>query len=190
MLSGFLSAAPTVLVDVQPSDPVMQEEIFGPILPIIIIADVDEAIDFINSRERPLAVYAFSSDDKVEPSQDYTCPVLLGCCIQPCSCSKCFPYSTQPSQGLWIVFGTSGMGWGIHVSSSSCHSQVVNWVLERTSSGGFCGNDTLMHVTLPSLPFGGIGRSRISNPAHWEPGVIPPMVRKGLWRNSQLQRAQ
>ncbi|NXQ85852.1 AL3B1 dehydrogenase, partial [Nyctibius grandis] len=92
--------APTVLVDLQPSDPIMQEEIFGPILPFVIVANVDEAIDFINSRERPLVVYAFSSDDKV-----------------------------------------------------------VNQVLERTSSGGFCGNDTLMHVTLTSLPFGGIGTS-------------------------------
>ncbi|XP_052667949.1 aldehyde dehydrogenase family 3 member B2-like isoform X1 [Harpia harpyja] len=92
--------APTVLVDVQPSDPIMHEEVFGPILPIVIVANMDEAIDFINSRERPLVVYAFSSDDKV-----------------------------------------------------------VNQVLERTSSGGFCGNDTLMHVTLTSLPFGGIGNS-------------------------------
>ncbi|KFZ65747.1 Aldehyde dehydrogenase family 3 member B1, partial [Antrostomus carolinensis] len=57
--------APTVLVDLQPSDPIMQEEIFGPILPIVIVANVEEAIDFINSRERPLAVYAFSSEDKV-----------------------------------------------------------------------------------------------------------------------------
>ncbi|XP_028942734.1 aldehyde dehydrogenase family 3 member B1, partial [Antrostomus carolinensis] len=56
--------APTVLVDLQPSDPIMQEEIFGPILPIVIVANVEEAIDFINSRERPLAVYAFSSEDK------------------------------------------------------------------------------------------------------------------------------
>jgi len=41
-----------------------------------------------------------------------------------------------------------------------CFPQEVNQVLERTSSGGFCGNDTLMHVTLTSLPFGGIGRSK------------------------------
>ncbi|XP_009565053.2 aldehyde dehydrogenase family 3 member B1 isoform X3 [Cuculus canorus] len=92
--------APTVLVDVQPSDPVMQEEIFGPILPFVTVANVEEAIDFINNRERPLVTYAFSSNDKV-----------------------------------------------------------VNQVLERTSSGGFCGNDTLMHVMLTSLPFGGIGNS-------------------------------
>uniref|UniRef100_A0A8C0AMU6 Aldehyde dehydrogenase n=1 Tax=Buteo japonicus TaxID=224669 RepID=A0A8C0AMU6_9AVES len=61
--------APTVLVDVQPSDPIMHEEVFGPILPIVIVANMDEAIAFINSRERPLVVYAFSSDDKVQIPQ-------------------------------------------------------------------------------------------------------------------------
>ncbi|XP_053922658.1 aldehyde dehydrogenase family 3 member B1-like isoform X2 [Cuculus canorus] len=92
--------APTVLVDVQQDDPVMQEEIFGPILPIITVASMDDAIAFINARERPLALYVFSS------------------------CKK-----------------------------------VVNQVLEQTSSGGFCANDTIMHMTLTSLPFGGIGQS-------------------------------
>ncbi|NXS56572.1 AL3B1 dehydrogenase, partial [Brachypteracias leptosomus] len=92
--------APTVLADVLPSDPAMQEEIFGPILPIVVVANMEEAIEFINARPRPLAIYAFC-----------------------------------------------------------CDSKVVNQVLQRTSSGGFCGNDTLMHVTLTSLPFGGIGNS-------------------------------
>lgn len=52
--------APTVLKNVDPSSPVMQEEIFGPILPIIRVANVDEAIDFIASRPDPLAAYLFS----------------------------------------------------------------------------------------------------------------------------------
>ncbi|KAM9147346.1 aldehyde dehydrogenase family 3 member B1-like isoform 2-T2 [Pangshura tecta] len=56
--------APTVLADVQPSDPAMQEEIFGPVLPIVTVPSVDEAIAFINRRERPLAVYVFASDSK------------------------------------------------------------------------------------------------------------------------------
>ena len=43
----------------------MQEEIFGPILPIVVVANMDEAIDFINARPRPLAIYAFSCDCKV-----------------------------------------------------------------------------------------------------------------------------
>uniref|UniRef100_A0A8C7E410 Aldehyde dehydrogenase domain-containing protein n=1 Tax=Naja naja TaxID=35670 RepID=A0A8C7E410_NAJNA len=92
--------APTVLVNVKECDPVMQEEISAPILPIFIVRDLEEAIDFINCRERPLAVYAFSSDSKV-----------------------------------------------------------VNQVLDHTSSGTFCGNDTAIQATLVSLPFGGIGYS-------------------------------
>ncbi|XP_070344382.1 aldehyde dehydrogenase family 3 member B1 isoform X5 [Equus asinus] len=92
--------APTVLVDVQETEPVMQEEIFGPILPIVNVRSLDEAIDFINRREKPLALYAFSKS-----------------------------------------------------------SEVVKQVLARTSSGGFCGNDGFMHVSLASLPFGGVGAS-------------------------------
>lgn len=53
--------APTILVDVSPTDPVMSEEIFGPILPVIVVKDVNEAIDFINSREKPLTLYVFST---------------------------------------------------------------------------------------------------------------------------------
>lgn len=50
---------PTLLIDVKPDDRVMQEEIFGPVLPILIVATPEEAIEFINSREKPLAVYVF-----------------------------------------------------------------------------------------------------------------------------------
>ncbi|MFJ4539839.1 aldehyde dehydrogenase family protein [Streptomyces tibetensis] len=52
--------APTVLADVDPKSPVMQEEIFGPILPIVTVSGLDEAIDFINDRDKPLALYVFS----------------------------------------------------------------------------------------------------------------------------------
>lgn len=43
----------------------MQEEIFGPILPIVNVGSLDEAIDFINRREKPLALYAFSRSSQV-----------------------------------------------------------------------------------------------------------------------------
>ncbi|XP_033717177.1 aldehyde dehydrogenase family 3 member B1 isoform X1 [Tursiops truncatus] len=92
--------APTVLVGVQETEPVMQEEIFGPILPIMNVRSLDEAIEFIRRREKPLALYAFSNS-----------------------------------------------------------SQVVKRVLAQTSSGGFCGNDGFMHMTVASLPFGGVGAS-------------------------------
>ncbi|MBW3080891.1 aldehyde dehydrogenase family protein [Bifidobacterium saguinibicoloris] len=54
--------APTVLYGTDPDAPVMGEEIFGPILPIIPVRDADEAIAFVNGRPRPLAAYVFSRD--------------------------------------------------------------------------------------------------------------------------------
>ncbi|MEU6590136.1 aldehyde dehydrogenase family protein [Streptomyces sp. NPDC046881] len=56
--------APTVLADVDPASPVMQEEIFGPILPIVTVAGLDEAIAFVNDRDKPLALYVFSESDE------------------------------------------------------------------------------------------------------------------------------
>ncbi|MGC0405978.1 aldehyde dehydrogenase (NAD+) [Streptomyces sp. SAI-126] len=55
--------APTVLADVDPKSPVMQEEIFGPILPIVTVPGLDEAIDFITDRDKPLALYVFTDSD-------------------------------------------------------------------------------------------------------------------------------
>ncbi|MET8816299.1 aldehyde dehydrogenase family protein [Streptomyces sp. NPDC004549] len=55
--------APTVLADVAPEAPVMREEIFGPILPIVTVPDLDAAVDFINDRDKPLALYVFSDSD-------------------------------------------------------------------------------------------------------------------------------
>ncbi|XP_025090313.1 aldehyde dehydrogenase family 3 member B1-like isoform X4 [Pomacea canaliculata] len=57
-----LFIAPTVLRDVKLTDPVMQEEIFGPLLPIVPVRDHQEAIEIINDREKPLAMYIFSTD--------------------------------------------------------------------------------------------------------------------------------
>ncbi len=92
--------APTVLVGTSPDAPVMGEEIFGPILPVLPVASVDEAVDRINARPKPLALYVFADDD-----------------------------------------------------------DVVDDVLDRTSSGGVCVNHTLVHITPPDLPFGGVGES-------------------------------
>lgn len=63
-----LFAAPTVLKDVTGESKVMTEEIFGPLLPILTVSGVDEAIQFINDREKPLVVYVFSHNSKVNTS--------------------------------------------------------------------------------------------------------------------------
>ncbi|EHH24604.1 hypothetical protein EGK_08287, partial [Macaca mulatta] len=92
--------APTILTDVDPQSPVMQEEIFGPVLPIVCVRSLEEAIQFINQREKPLALYVFSSNDKV-----------------------------------------------------------IKKMIAETSSGGVTANDVIVHITLHSLPFGGVGNS-------------------------------
>ena len=56
--------APTVLCDVSIDSLVMKEEIFGPLMPIVTYKTMDEAIGFINKREKPLALYLFSYNKK------------------------------------------------------------------------------------------------------------------------------
>ena len=92
--------APTILDDVKPEDPVMQEEVFGPMLPVLTFEHLDEAIDFVNARPKPLAFYLFSGN---RANQER--------------------------------------------------------VLARTSSGGVCLNETVMHLASHHLPFGGVGES-------------------------------
>ncbi len=57
---------PTVLIDVAADAPVMQDEIFGPILPILTVADLDEAMAFILERDKPLAAYLFTKNKDSE----------------------------------------------------------------------------------------------------------------------------
>ena len=56
--------APTLLADVAPDAPVMQQEIFGPLLPIVPVTDVDAAIARVNAGDKPLALYAFSGSSQ------------------------------------------------------------------------------------------------------------------------------
>lgn len=91
---------PTLLGDVTWESPVMQEEIFGPLLPILTFRHMEEVIRAIQERPHPLALYVFSRD-----------------------------------------------------------RQTVCRLTETLTYGGACINDTLMHMTLPQLPFGGAGQS-------------------------------
>jgi aldehyde dehydrogenase (NAD+) len=95
-----LYLAPTILTGVDRDAAVMRSEIFGPILPVLAIDDLDAAIEHVNAGEKPLALYIFSEDDAL-----------------------------------------------------------VGHVLAATSSGGVCVNGTIFQVTIPDLPFGGVGES-------------------------------
>ena len=54
--------APTLVLDPEPDSALMREEIFGPILPILRVDALDQAIAFVGARDRPLALYPFSDD--------------------------------------------------------------------------------------------------------------------------------
>jgi acyl-CoA reductase-like NAD-dependent aldehyde dehydrogenase len=61
-----LYLAPVILTDVSPASPVMQEEIFGPILPVLEYDTLDEALAWLRGRPTPLAIYVFTRDRATE----------------------------------------------------------------------------------------------------------------------------
>uniref|UniRef100_A0A673CVL7 Aldehyde dehydrogenase 3 family, member B2 n=1 Tax=Sphaeramia orbicularis TaxID=375764 RepID=A0A673CVL7_9TELE len=65
VIEGEKYIAPTILTEVAESDSIMQQDVFGPVLPVLTVDNVDEAIAFINRHEKPLCVYAYSSNSKV-----------------------------------------------------------------------------------------------------------------------------
>ncbi|MCB1675263.1 MAG: coniferyl aldehyde dehydrogenase [Halioglobus sp.] len=97
---GTHKIPPTLLIEPPEDAAVLEEEIFGPLLPIRTYRGIDETIDYINARPRPLGVYYFGTDAAEQEA-----------------------------------------------------------VASRTTSGGMCINDVLMHVMQEDLPFGGVGPS-------------------------------
>ncbi|XP_042344010.1 aldehyde dehydrogenase family 3 member B1 [Plectropomus leopardus] len=65
VIEGEKYIAPTILTEVVESDPIMQQEVCGPVLPVLTVNNIDDAIAFINKQEKPLCVYAYSSNSKV-----------------------------------------------------------------------------------------------------------------------------
>ncbi len=100
---GRLSIEPTVLDNVSFNAPVMREEIFGPLLPIIEYEQLDDVIDEIRRRPKPLALYLFSSDKaawrRIEKTVSFG-----GGCVNDCLLHVSSPY--LPFGGV----GESGMG--------------------------------------------------------------------------------
>ena len=74
-----LRIQPTIMDNVTADDAVMQEEIFGPVLPVMSYDSLDEAVDFINSREHPLALDLFSEDRRTQERFLRSVPFGGGC---------------------------------------------------------------------------------------------------------------
>ena len=94
---------PTLLTDVSPDSPVMSEEIFGPILPVISFKKLEDAIREINARPKPLALYLFTAKKEVERE-------VLGACSFGGGCiNDTVIHIATPHMGFGGV-GESGMG--------------------------------------------------------------------------------
>lgn len=112
-----LYIAPTVLVDVPVDSPIMQEEVFGPILPVLEIDSVDAVIDWVNERPRPLGLYVFAeNEDVAERILDAT--NSGDACVNDCSIHPLVP--ELPFGGV----GNSGMGkyhgrWGFEAFTNA-----------------------------------------------------------------------
>lgn len=79
MKEDTLQIEPTILEDITPDSPIMQEEIFGPILPVMTFHDLSEAVDYVNCHEKPLALYLFTRSRKAERCVLDSCSFGGGC---------------------------------------------------------------------------------------------------------------
>jgi aldehyde dehydrogenase (NAD+) len=95
--------APTIVRSPKLDAPLMQEEIFGPILPVIPVTSITAAIDFVNARQKPLALYVFSRD-KGATERVLNETSSGGACV-----NDCLAHYTVPDLPFGGV-GESGMG--------------------------------------------------------------------------------
>jgi aldehyde dehydrogenase (NAD+) len=95
--------APTVLKNVAPDSPVMGEEIFGPLLPVLKVKSIDDAIAFVNGRDKPLALYVFTTDAAVQEQ------VLAATSSGGATVNHCWVHLAVPDLPFGGV-GESGMG--------------------------------------------------------------------------------
>jgi acyl-CoA reductase-like NAD-dependent aldehyde dehydrogenase len=98
-----LYIAPTVLVDVPVDAPIMQEEVFGPILPVLEIDSVGAVVDWVNERPRPLGLYVFTEDEDVA-ERILESTSSGDACVDDCTVHPLVP--ELPFGGV----GNSGMG--------------------------------------------------------------------------------
>ena len=99
----LLKIEPTVMDYITWDDKVMQEEIFGPVLPVLTFRSIDEVIQTINSHDKPLALYIFASDKKIIRRVTGECAYGGGCV------NDCVIHLATSNMGFGGV-GESGMG--------------------------------------------------------------------------------
>jgi len=156
---------PTIVTAVKGTDSLMGEEIFGPILPIVEVEDLDEAIEFINARDHPLAVYVFSSNrafkEKVTQNTQSGAVVMNDTLIQ--TVAEGLPFGGIGPSGSGYHTGKYTFDMFTHLRSTldnpsfterllwsryppynekklkSFISTTYPWVPARTAAGGYAG---------------------------------------------------
>ena len=121
--------APTVLVDVPPASPAMQEEIFGPILPVLEVSDVPEAIEFVNARPSPLGLYVFSERrsviERILNSTTSGGAVVNDCTLQPIIHD--LPFGGVGNSGMGKYHGEWGFRAYTHARGVLYHSTLLDF---------------------------------------------------------------
>ena len=102
-----LYIAPTILTKTPADAPVMQEEIFGPILPVLSVGSVEEAIAFVNQREKPLAIYLFAEDARVKRQVIHGTSSGAVTVNYPCvqAALTCLPFGGVGNSGMGAYHG-------------------------------------------------------------------------------------
>ncbi len=117
--STTLKIEPTVLSSVTPSDLVMQEEIFGPLFPVIPYTNIEECIEYINSNDHPLALYIFT-EKKKEAKYVMTHTLFGGGCVNDTLihlATSEMPFGGVRESGIGGYHGKSGFDTFSHYTS-------------------------------------------------------------------------
>ncbi|MHC8378412.1 coniferyl aldehyde dehydrogenase [Pseudomonas sp. MDT1-16] len=113
--------SPTLVLDTTPDMQIMKEEIFGPLLPVIAYSSIDDAIDYVNARPRPLALYYFGQDEAQEQR------VLSETISGGVTVNDCISHLTDENLPFGGV-GESGMGHyhgGIYGFRTFSHAKAI-----------------------------------------------------------------
>ncbi|MBL0313780.1 MAG: aldehyde dehydrogenase family protein [Holophagaceae bacterium] len=127
--SGENYIAPTILTDITPDSTIMRQEIFGPILPILKVADMDDAVRFVNARPKPLALYVFSGSRKIAESL-LAQTTSGGACINDTVLH--FAHTGLPGGGI----GNSGFGKAHGIFGFEAFSNARGVLRQRTRFSG------------------------------------------------------
>lgn len=143
-----LQIEPTLMDGVTWDDKVMQEEIFGPIMPVLTFDLIDEVIDTVNSREKPLALYIFAQDKAVIKKITSRCAYGGGCVndVVIHLATSSMGFGGVGESGMGSYHGKTGFDTFTHYKSIVDKKTWLDLPMRYQPYSGFC--DKLIHLFL------------------------------------------